>query len=138
MPQNNNQTNVQENIDVNENQFIENHDENVDIDDSIYHIVLMNNEETSFQAVIQVLQDVFQHDPENAMRIMQEAHDNQEAICYIDTLDGCENKLREAIQYCTGNANETIEGFTEDDGNARPHYYDALGFMIREHQDQAA
>ena len=138
MPQNNNQTNVQENIDVNQNQFIDNQDEDVNVDDSIYHIVLMNNDNTSAHAVVQVLEGVFQHDQETAFRIMQNAHENGEAICYIDTLEGCENKLREAIQYCAGNANETIEGCQGEDGNDRPHYFDELGFMIREHQDEAA
>lgn len=127
--QNHNNVGVQERVNTNVD-VIDRNDEEVHVDDAMYKILLMNNEDTSVEAVLDVLEGVFQHDPDTCVKIMMDAHNNGHAIVWIDARTQCEEKIREAQIYCGQLAGETIEGCTLDDGNNRPHYYQALEFRM--------
>lgn len=114
--------------------YEEKQNEEIIVDDTMYKIMLMNNDNTSVPAVLDVLVQVFQHEEQLCMKILMDAHQNGNAIVWVDTQQNCLNKLRESQVYCGQLAGETIEGCTLDDGNNRPHFYQDLQFIMEEYE----
>ena len=90
-------------------------------------VVLLNNDQTSFEAVLDVLQSVFGLNPQLAMERMQSANDNGGAICRINTRQDCEDKKTEAENYCQARAGRMHPVMTD-----RQMYYEDLEFEVRE------
>jgi ATP-dependent Clp protease adapter protein ClpS len=117
--------------------FVEQEDE-VIVDDRMYKILLMNNDETSEIAVRDVLTNVFGHEEDMCMQIMMDAHTNGSAIVWIETENNCRTKLTETMTYCGQLNGETIEGCDVgmDDGQGdRPHHYGELEFVLEEYEE---
>lgn len=65
----------------------------------LYQVVLMNDNATPFDVVVDTLEKVFGHGPEKAHQIMMEAHQKDKAVCGIYTRDIAETKAEEAMNY---------------------------------------
>lgn len=67
-----------------------------------YRVILKNNSETYNLAVLKVLMDVFtKGDKKKAMDMMYHAHIKGFAQCMISTKTLCEEKKKEAEDYCS-------------------------------------
>lgn len=134
-----NQTDTQVQVEerVQENQFIEEQEQQNEVDNTLHRVILHNNENTSGEAVMKVLQDVFNHPEERAMRLVRHAHEtDSHAVCWINNFTNCQEKLQEALRYCGQNAEETIDGCRAENGEGnRPHYYHYLEFEVVAHDD---
>ena len=89
-----------------------------------YKVLLLNNETTDFDAVVDVLRHVFAINLQQASQIMIYAHNNGQALVMISTKEICEQKVVEARNYCLANAHRTR-------GN-RSMYYEHLQFDVEE------
>lgn len=101
-------------------------------DDTMYEVILNNNEETSFEAVVDVLMNVFGHSEERSHQIMMRAHTRGYAICDLGSQAHCERQKTNAETYCGQNDGQTIDGVQEG-GEDRPHYYGELIFRVQPH-----
>ena len=100
-------------------------------DNTQYEVILYNNDNTSFEAVVDVLTNVFGHEENISMNIMMEAHNRGYAICDIGTQAYCERQKQNAERYCGQNDGQTIDGVQQDNGEDRPHYYGDLEFAVQ-------
>ena len=90
-------------------------------------VILLNNDNTAYEAVIDVLMNVFQLNHGIALHRMQHANDEGGAICHINTREACEQKVVEAQAYCQARA-----GMMHPNVQGRSMYYDELEFEVRE------
>jgi ATP-dependent Clp protease adapter protein ClpS len=95
-----------------------------------YRVELANNETTSHEAVMDVLQNVFNWHKQRAYSIMTHAEARGFAICYINTKEVCEEKKLEAERYCLAKAGEAGNGL-----GGLAHYED-LEFKVEEHESE--
>lgn len=65
-----------------------------------YRVLLHNNPRTAFEAVSDVLENVFNKDHATAQNIMLECHNNGISQCFEGSKSLCQAKLEEANQYC--------------------------------------
>lgn len=92
-----------------------------------YRIVLLNNDITSFEAVVDVLKAIFSKNSTEAKAIMMHAHMNGRALVEAPvTKEIGEAKIKQAEDYCQ---KREIEA---DQFMGRPNYYTYLKFEVEE------
>jgi len=65
----------------------------------LYRVVLLNDDYTTMEFVIQVLQAIFNHSEEKATQIMLHVHQKGMGICGIYTREIAETKVEQVLQY---------------------------------------
>jgi len=65
----------------------------------LYKVVLLNDDYTPMEFVVQILKECFHKKTEEAVRIMMEVHTKGKGICGIYTRDVAETKIEVAIAY---------------------------------------
>lgn len=65
-----------------------------------YQVLIHNNDAVHFDAVFDVLQNVFNLDKNTSYSIMMECHNNGTAQCFIGTKTQSEEKIEQAKIYC--------------------------------------
>ncbi|ASP39769.1 ATP-dependent Clp protease adapter ClpS [Bacterioplanes sanyensis] len=66
---------------------------------SMYSVIMMNDDYTPMEFVVEVLQSFFNKDPEQATQIMLTVHTKGSAVCAIYTKDVAETKAAIVNQY---------------------------------------
>ena len=69
----------------------------------LYRVVLLNDDYTTMEFVIQVLQAIFHHSEEKAQQIMLHVHQKGAGICGIYTREIAESKVEQVIQFAQQN-----------------------------------
>ena len=64
----------------------------------MYRVVLLNDDYTPMEFVVQILEQVFQHDRTLATRIMLEVHTKGKGVCGVYTYDVAETKVAQVSQ----------------------------------------
>ncbi len=59
----------------------------------MYRVVLLNDDYTAMEFVVQVLENVFQKNPAEAFRLMMQVHTQGRAVCGTYTHDVAETKV---------------------------------------------
>ena len=72
---------------------------------SMYKVLLLNDDYTTMEFVVAVLENIFQKSPAEAFRLMMQVHTQGRAICGIYTFEVAETKVT------TVRAQATTEGF---------------------------
>ena len=92
-----------------------------------YRVVLLNNDTTAFEAVVDVLRVIFNKNNQEAQQIMMHAHMNGRAMVEAPvTIAIGEGKVKQAEEYCRQRETEMGERFV------RPFYYNHLRFEVEE------
>jgi len=66
---------------------------------SLYRVLLLNDDYTTMEFVIQVLQSIFSHSEEKAAQIMMHVHQRGAGICGIYTREIAESKVEQVLAY---------------------------------------
>lgn len=69
----------------------------------LYRVLLLNDDYTTMEFVIQVLQDVFHHSEEKASQIMLHVHQKGAGVCGVYTREVAETKVEQVLQYAQQN-----------------------------------
>ncbi|MEL6300305.1 MAG: ATP-dependent Clp protease adapter ClpS [Pseudomonadota bacterium] len=64
----------------------------------MYRVVLLNDDYTPMEFVVQILEQVFSHDRSLATRIMLEVHTKGKGVCGVYTYDVAETKVAQVSQ----------------------------------------
>ncbi|MCY4600422.1 MAG: ATP-dependent Clp protease adapter ClpS [Acidobacteria bacterium] len=59
----------------------------------MYQVVLLNDDYTTMEFVVAVLEDVFQKGPAEAFRLMMQVHTQGRAVCGVYTYEVAETKV---------------------------------------------
>jgi len=59
----------------------------------MYRVVLLNDDYTAMEFVVQVLENVFQKNPAEAFRLMMQVHTQGRAVCGVYTHEVAETKV---------------------------------------------
>ena len=70
---------------------------------SLYRVLLLNDDYTTMEFVIQVLQSIFNHSEEKAAQIMMHVHQKGAGICGIYTREIAESKVEQVLAYAQQN-----------------------------------
>jgi ATP-dependent Clp protease adaptor protein ClpS len=70
---------------------------------SLYKVLLLNDDYTPMEFVIQVLQRFFNKNSEDAVRIMLHVHHNGVGICGVYTFEVAETKVAQVIEFARQN-----------------------------------
>ncbi|HLT22127.1 MAG TPA: ATP-dependent Clp protease adapter ClpS [Bacteriovoracaceae bacterium] len=68
-----------------------------------YLVIMHNDDYTTMEFVIHVLEKFFNHHPDQAYRIMLEVHHKGRATCGIFTYEVAESKVAKVIKYARDN-----------------------------------
>lgn len=68
-----------------------------------YYVLMHNDDYTTMEFVILVLEKFFGHNPDEAYRIMLEVHHKGSAVCGIFTYEVAESKVAKVIKYAKDN-----------------------------------
>lgn len=87
------------------------HDDNVALETArprlkrppLYRVLLLNDDYTTMEFVIQVLQAIFHHSEEKAAQIMMHVHQKGAGICGVYTREIAESKVEQVLQYAQQN-----------------------------------
>lgn len=85
----------------------------------MYRVLLLNDDYTTMEFVIDVLTSVFHHSEEKAAQIMMHVHQKGAGICGIFTREIAETKIEQVLQYAQQNKHPlqcTMEPDSDDDG----------------------
>jgi len=85
----------------------------------LYRVLLLNDDYTTMEFVIDVLTSVFHHSEEKAAHIMMHVHQKGSGVCGIFTREIAETKVEQVIQYAQQNKHPlqcTMEPDSDDDG----------------------
>ena len=63
----------------------------------LYQVLLLNDDFTPMDFVVDVLQDIFRMDHERAMRVMLEVHTEGRGVCGIYTRDIAASKVEQVV-----------------------------------------
>lgn len=84
----------------------------------LYRVLLLNDDYTTQDFVIQVLQSVFHHSEEKAAQIMLHVHQKGVGVCGVYTREIAETKVEQVLQYAQQNKHPlqcTMEPDSEGD-----------------------
>jgi ATP-dependent Clp protease adaptor protein ClpS len=70
---------------------------------SMYRVVLMNDDYTPMEFVVEILQLFFGHDQEKSVQIMLAVHTQGKGVCGVYTKDVAETKCMQTNQYARDN-----------------------------------
>jgi len=70
---------------------------------SMYQVVLLNDDYTPMEFVVQVLELIFSMDRPNATRIMLEVHTKGKGVCGVFTYEIAETKVAQVSSYAEQN-----------------------------------
>ena len=65
----------------------------------LYRVMLLNDDYTTMEFVIEVLQTIFRHSEEKAAQIMLHVHQKGAGICGVYTREIAESKVEQVMQY---------------------------------------
>lgn len=85
----------------------------------LYRVLLLNDDYTTMEFVVQVLQAIFHHPEERAAQIMLHVHQKGAGICGIYTREIAESKVEQVLQFAQQNKHPlqcTMEPDTGEDG----------------------
>lgn len=82
----------------------------------LYRVLLLNDDYTTMEFVIQVLQTIFHHPEEKAAQIMLHVHQRGAGICGIYTREIAESKVEQVLQYAQQNQHP-LQCTMEPDGS---------------------
>ncbi|HUG73180.1 MAG TPA: ATP-dependent Clp protease adapter ClpS [Steroidobacteraceae bacterium] len=69
----------------------------------LYSVVLLNDDYTPMEFVVDVLERFFRMDRENATRVMLEVHMKGKGICGVFTFEIAETKVAQVVSYSRDN-----------------------------------
>ena len=69
----------------------------------LYRVVLLNDDYTTMEFVVRVLQAIFHHPEEKAAQIMLHVHQKGRGICGVYTREIAESKVEQVLQYAAQN-----------------------------------
>lgn len=69
----------------------------------LYRVLLLNDDYTTMEFVIQVLQSIFRHSEEKAAQIMMHVHQRGAGICGVYTREIAESKVEQVLKYAQQN-----------------------------------
>lgn len=69
----------------------------------LYKVLLINDDYTTMEFVIQVLQDIFHLPEEKAAQVMLHVHQKGAGICGVYTREIAESKVEQVLQYAQQN-----------------------------------
>ena len=69
----------------------------------LYRVLLLNDDYTTMEFVVKVLQAIFHHPEEKAAQIMLHVHQRGAGICGVYTREIAESKVEQVIQYAQQN-----------------------------------
>jgi ATP-dependent Clp protease adaptor protein ClpS len=69
----------------------------------LYRVMLLNDDYTTMEFVVQVLRAIFHHSEEKAAQIMMHVHQKGAGICGIYTREVAESKVEQVRQYAEQN-----------------------------------
>lgn len=84
----------------------------------LYRVILLNDDYTTMEFVIRVLQLIFHHDEERAAQIMMHVHQKGAGICGVYTREIAETKVEQVLAYAEQNEHPlqcTMEPDTDQD-----------------------
>jgi ATP-dependent Clp protease adaptor protein ClpS len=79
----------------------------------MYKVILFNDDYTTMEFVIEVLQRFFSIDNERAQQIMLKVHNEGSAVCGIYTRDVAETKIAQVTQFSQQNGHPLRCGMEE-------------------------
>jgi ATP-dependent Clp protease adaptor protein ClpS len=86
----------------------------------LYRVLLLNDDYTTMDFVIEILTSVFHHSDEKAAQIMMHVHQKGAGICGIFTREIAETKVEQVLQYAQQNKHPlqcTMEPDSDDGGD---------------------
>ena len=83
----------------------------------LYRVLLLNDDYTTMEFVIQVLVDIFHHSEERAGQIMMHVHQKGAGICGIYTREIAESKVEQVLEYARQNQHP-LQCTMEPDSNS--------------------
>ena len=75
---------------------------------SLYQVVMLNDDYTPMEFVVEVLEAFFAMDRELAVRVMLKVHTEGRAVCGLFTRDIAETKAEQVIRYASDNDHPLI------------------------------
>ena len=69
----------------------------------LYRVILLNDDYTTMEFVVRVLQLIFHHDEERAAQIMLHVHQKGAGICGVFTREIAETKVEQVIEFAKQN-----------------------------------
>ena len=69
----------------------------------LYNVVLLNDDYTPMEFVVDVLERFFRMDRENATRVMLEVHMKGKGVCGVFTYEIAETKVAQVVSYSRDN-----------------------------------
>jgi ATP-dependent Clp protease adaptor protein ClpS len=84
----------------------------------LYRVILLNDDYTTMEFVVRVLQLIFHHDEERAAQIMMHVHQKGAGICGVYTREIAETKVEQVVEFAKRNEHPlqcTMEPDTGED-----------------------
>ena len=85
----------------------------------MYRVLLLNDDYTTMEFVIDVLTSIFHHSEEKAAQIMMHVHQKGAGVCGVFTREIAETKVEQVMQHAQQNKHPlqcTMEPDSDDDG----------------------
>lgn len=80
----------------------------------LYQVLLLNDEITSMDFVVQILIDIFHHDTTEAINLMLKIHNEGKAVCGIYNYEIATTKANE-VAIASKNANYPLQTMLQED-----------------------
>ncbi|MFK8054047.1 MAG: ATP-dependent Clp protease adapter ClpS [Woeseiaceae bacterium] len=80
----------------------------------MYRVVLLNDDYTPMEFVVEILEQVFSHDRTLATRIMLEVHTKGKGVCGVFTYDVAETKVAQVSQAAEQNQHPLLCTMEQD------------------------
>ena len=69
----------------------------------LYRVLILNDDYTTMEFVVEVLQTVFRHSPEKAAQIMLHVHQKGAGVCGVYTREVAESKVEQVVSLAQEN-----------------------------------